>query len=759
MQPCRFPARRLAPERLLLALFPTALAISAAAAGHPPADNASWLRRIRRDHPRLFVNHEQWRAVRRFALGPARNEYERLRRRVDRYPDRPRADSGGPPVQEPQKIGARTINMTVVRPAKTWGRQALETAFVFRMTGDRKYLEKARRMLEVSVAVYQQCCREHRSVNWYSTGRVCAITAWDWLFPALNEEQRRAIILPLLHHVDEVQPGPGKPAIRRCNRGRTCKDGFYGVANLVWFAGLAAWGDGYDDALALRLLQQGYEYNRKLFAYRKFCAGDDGGLASATTGYALGAYLWSQFNFIYTWRSAIGGALPWKYDYLADYPVWVLWNWIPARKGRPLEFGFGDAPHTTNRLPIRALYGHLTQLIALFGDSHPRQMAVAELLRRRLPKHTFTGDWPLYPFLAQPPKNPPPPLNLTDYPLHARHFERLGQIIMHSGWSADDTWCLFTCGSRVPSHKHYDENNFVIYHNGFLALDSGSRGIEKDYNLRHYYAQTVAHNCILIHRPGEPLPSYWGRRCPDPEAQFNYGGMNRTTGGVVRAFETGDQYTYVTGDATACYDRGKCRLALRQFLFIYPDLFVICDRVVSTRPEFRKVWLLHTQNEPRIEGRTLRADQGGGRLFCRTILPADARLTKIGGPGREFFANGRNWELNDLVRKRNRHPLWGAWRLEVEPGAPRAADLFLHVLQVGDRALPEMATSEPLTGKHTAGVRIHAGDRVIEVRFTTAGAPGGRIRITGRGKIRLDRPLATTVLPQSGLGWPPAEHR
>lgn len=53
----------------------------------------------------------------------------------------------------------------------------------------------------------------------------------------------------------------------------------------------------------------------------------------------------------------------------------------------------------------------------------------------------------------------PPPKDASKLKLLARHFESLGQVIMRSGWGPDDTYCLFTIGSRVPSHKQYDEGN------------------------------------------------------------------------------------------------------------------------------------------------------------------------------------------------------------------------------------------------------------------------------------------------------------
>jgi len=715
-----------------------------------------WISKIRKDHPRLFFNKDTWPAVKARALGPEKERYEEIKKRVDKYPDDPQGRSGGAAADVEEKVGGKVYKMAKAAPAKEWGKQAMETAFVYLVTGDRKYLEKTKKMLEVSIGVYHKCYAERRAVNWYSTTRVCALAAFDWIYNDLTPEERKAILLPLLKHIDDVQKS--KPKIHRRN-GSSYTSGFYGVRNIVWFAGLAAYDDGIDDALAVKFLKQGYDYNQKLFEYRKTCAGDDGGLASATVGYAMCAYPWSQFNFLHTWRSAIGENVAPKWPHLAYFPVWIMWNWIPAET-RPKEFGSGDTNHYTNNLPWYSLYGHMSQIMHFYGQSDPDCAALAAYIRTVVSYQRFAGTWPMYPFLMTDIDKAPPPKDPSRLKVYGRHFETLGQIFMRSGTGLDDTFCLFTIGSRVPSHKQFDENSFIIYKKGFLALDSGTRGISKDFNLRHYYAQTVAHNCILIHMPDEPLPRYWGPAYDGPEGKLCHGGMNKTTGATVAAFDTNEHYTYVAGDATACYSDKKCRLALRQFLFVMPDTFVICDRVTSTKPECRKEWLLHTQNEPVVEGKQFRADEGEGRLFCRVLLPKDAVLKKVGGPGKEFWASGKNWELNDAVKaanakhakKRGKPYLLGSWRMETHPTAARTEDVFLHLVQVGDQSLEQMVTSELIEADGCVGVAFQAGDKSVRVTFGTSGAASGHVRIASGDTVLLDEDLRQDVLPQQGLG-------
>lgn len=743
-----------------------AAAAMAAAACAGAGNDDAWLASIRRDHPRMFFNAETWPQVKARAECPARAERDALVRRCDGYPEDPVCSDFGPVVFRDVKTASGTHKTTAATPipnVKEWGAQAAECALAWRFTGERKYLDKARRMLVSSVAAYQAAYRNGRAVHWYSTSRILALCAYDWIWEGLAPDERREIIVPLVRHVEDVQPGPGKPNIIRRNAGGP-ETGFYGVSSLLWYSGLAAYGDGFCDDLARGQLRRGRALCLKMVKIRSDGAGDDGALSSAVPAYCVGAYPWAHFNFFHTWLSATGENLAASYPRLALFPNWIYWTWIQneARPDMPLYCGFGDDQHTQNAFQVNRLYEHMSQYIHFFRDANPAAARLAASLRDLAPSKSFAGDWPMYPFILcrgeEYGVKPYTPDELENQPLHARHFESLGQIVMRSGWKGDSTYCTFTAGAKMRMHKHYDENNFTIYKHDFLALDSGTRGVETDWNLRHYYAQTVAHNCVLVRRPNEPLPSYWGPACPGPEGRNNDGGMYEGSAKVL-AFETNDDFTYVASDATALYGR-KCTEAVRQFVHLLPDVFVVYDRVGAANPEDAKAWLLHVKDEPSVEGRVLRADCGKGRLFCETILPADARLEKIGGPGREFWSNGRNWEPDAAflasaasgAKETGRGPYMGAWRLEVAPGAPRASDRFLHVLTASDTSVTaapvaKMVSRDGMDGVTVAVPSPGGAAKEVTVLFNREGAVGGTI-IFGNGA---PRPFASTVQPQQGL--------
>ncbi len=689
-----------------------------------------WVVRIRPDHPRLFFNRETWPRVRERALGAERKWYERILARTGRL----LREIGG---QENLK-------------SRDLGVQAAEAAFAYLMTEEKKYLDLAMKALDRSLDFYEECFGQRKSVNWYSTSRVHATLAWDWLYEHLTGDERREFMSRLVRVLQKVYTA--RPPIYRENLSGY-STGFYGATNCRWFIGLTAYGTGIEEDLVREWLLWGYSENRKLLAHRKEACGDDGGSASPTLGYAFGAYPWAEQNFFYTFLSATGENIAPDWPHSAWLLNYVFWNWIETEEG-PLEYGYGDTPHVHNRLPAGQLFTHMANIRHLYGKDIPEAGALARSVQEILQEKRYSGSWFIYPFLLHDLEDSPPPLRLENLP-PARHFEAMGQIFMRSGTGFDDTYCLFTCGGILSQHRHYDALNFVIYHGGHLALDSGTRYKEFDngQHLANYFAQTVAHNCVVVHQPGEPPANYWGGT-----VEGCHGGQHRQLGSEVKAFEVNDRYVYVAGDATKCYLHGggrkklseKVRLVTRQLVFLMPRHFIIFDRVVATDASYKKDWLLHAAHRPVISGRVVRADQGEGRLFCRTLLPEDASLTPVGGSGKEFWAAGKNWEIDRGNLGPEALALMGQWRVEVSPGAPRKEDFFLHVIQVGNQNLSAMDRTELIRTGDRVGARIASGELIAEVSFDTGGEPGGRIELSGSGEP-LDRELTKTVTSQSGI--------
>ena len=632
-----------------------------------------------------------------------------------------------------------------VRPGD-WGRQAAALAVLHLLTNDPRYLRAAKERLEKSVAYYRQRGRAGKAVSWYSTTRINAICAYDWLYNHLSVQERLSLARDLLAHTAAVQPiKDQKPP-----RGRNISDhtsGFYGTPSLLWYVGLATYQSGANDGLAKQFMAQGYADHIKLLKYRRHIGGQSGAI-TYTLNYALGAYPNAEFNFFHTMKSAFGQDLAKDWPYPANLASYILWNRLPGN----LWFGSGDAYHQNNRLPEWQTYTHLAQIRHFYGQARPGLAALAAWLQMKLSKRKHSIEWPAIPLLLTGEGQAPPakgPAGL-DLPL-ARHFKNLGQVFMRSGWGKSDTYALFTGGGISSKHKHFDENSFVIYRQGFLALDTGSRpemvSVQASSHTLNYYPRTIAHNSMLIYMPGEKMPSYWGMRA-DPTP--NGGGQRLQIGGKIIAFETRPAYTYLAGDATGVYHPDKCSLALRQFLFIPPRHFVVFDRVVSRQADYKKTWLLHLARKPRIVGDFFQAEQAQGSIFCQTLLPRTARLSAVGGPGRQFMNGGRNWPLPKGYKIANDHELLGQWRVEVSPSQPAESDLFLHLIEVGSSQGKKPNRAKLVTASGQAGVEFTSGDLQVKVMFATKGPASGAIEYK-KGGQRFKRSFTSEVQDQSGL--------
>jgi hypothetical protein len=372
---------------------------------------------------------------------------------------------------------------------------------------------------------------------------------------------------------------------------------------------------------------------------------------------------------------------------------------------------------------------------------------LAKWMMNNVPKRG-SGGIPVARFLVTNTHDEIKPEGPPDDLYKAMHFKNMGQVFMRSGSGPDDTYALFTAGGILEMHRQYDNNNFVIFKKGFLALNSGTRP-EPGIHLSHYYCRTVAHNCILIKMPGEKMPFHWGNPAPgeEPLPVPNDGGQNDLMGSEVIAFSENDHYVYIAGDATESYNEEKANLVLRQFVFLPPDHFVIFDRVKSTHPDYTKTWLLHTANEPEIKADEFSAGHWEGRLFCKTLLPEDAELTKIGGPGKQFWSDGRNWSMPP-GSKSDTIALLGQWRVEVTPGKSCTDDIFLHLIQVRDTSLKSMPASWLLRKHNMQGVGFKFRNKEYEVMFAIADEAGGKITISQNGQKIVDETFTNQVQHQ-----------
>ena len=677
---------------------------------------------VRTVHPRMFITADDLPGIRTNAQGAAGKHYTAMKKRVDdlmtagiSFPD-PLAASGE--YNTNHEIGFR----------------ASDAAMVWLISGDRTYLEYAKTILRETIDYYQLRVDNNLNIAWYVYSQIAALCAYDWLYNDLTAAERESFGTDLYNVMYDIAwHGSGVRASRYRENISDHTSGVYGITALPWYLSLVFYGEGINDEKCAQMFRSGYEFHQKMASYRREMAGEKGGGASACAVYSFGFYPLADFNFLHTYRSATGVDLSMEMDYVLKYMDYLDWVRLPdpEKTGSAKEFGFGDVHHSNCRLPYQDINYHICEIVNIYGRIQPHIMSQASEMLSQFSVGRSVDRFPFIRLMhTLQPESVSAPASQT---IKSKYFDTMGQVYMRTGTGEGDTYALFVSGGVPTNHKHYDNNNFIIYKHGYRALDSGTRP-EPGQHLSHYFARTVAHNCVTVRMPGETFPKYWGNAAPDEEVLPvpNDGGQNQLLASVLKTHIETDDYVYLASDATGSYNSAKASLVMREFVWCVPDLFIVFDRVNSTDAAYPKTWLYHTAAEPVIDGLEFSETSQGGKSICRTLFPSDAVLEKIGGPGKQFWSDGRNWPLpaeKGTAVPDDDWPMVGQWRMEVRPGEARTEDVFMHMIQVGDESLAALPQTETFETDAEIGVTFIYDGKSWRLAFDKSGTYGCNITV------------------------------
>ena len=720
---------------------------------------------IPKSHPRLMYSPEIIARMKRMAASPEIAPYVRkLETRTEKsYQQLLTILAKDDGLGEKEPAGRR------YHPLGEWGKTVGAAAILYRIKGEKKWADMGIDLLKKLTPWYNRRFKLGRAVSWYGFSRVLAVLAWDWLYDVMSPADRDAIAKEMIAHCKWLADYKFVSKLSPNGEGLNSPgSGFYSARCILpWYAGIAYYGEGYDDAFVQKELKEGLTGHLTMLTIRNEMAGDDGGSINSSPGYCYGTYNNVEFWFFISWNALTGKSIADNFQQMKLFPFWLTYTIFKGIDNLPYDFGTGGSWHIDNVFLAQLCYH------ALFRNFYSGPVCdLSDAIQAARPIRGWNHfdfliyESPFYLFFDR--TNPNPKIDPAFYQKLPKgyFFENLGQTYMHSGWTGKDTHVMFTCGSKSPSHKAQDENNFVIYKGGFLALSSGTRTADFTPEGRalyyahdnNYKATSIANNVILIRMEEE---KFKGWRI-DPKKVGNHEGMNKSIGGIVRAFETNPDFTYIAGDSTACYNPGKAKQVVRQFLMIYPDLFVIYDTVKSVKADQKKTWQLHTQEEPVVKGDTFEVVQREGRLISRTLLPEKAQLVKIGGPGKEFWSDGKNYPLGPhlekniaAARKKGYDaPLWGAWRMFITDPAAKTDNAFLHVIQVGlKKEFTKMIPTRLVREKGMEGAHFVYNDVEYTILFDPAKIPAGRIKAVKNGRILYDRPFTEQVQKQRAADY------
>jgi len=525
------------------------------------------------------------------------------------------------------------------------------------------------------------------------TGRMMVTGAivYDWLYPLLTADEKQAFIRELVRLAKTQESG--YPPTRQGSVTGHASEAM--IMRDMLSAGIAI----YDESPEMYNLAAGRFFREHLPVRNWFYSGH---AYHQGDSYGPHRFSWDTYPLWIFERLGAGNVYNPEQRFIP-----YLWVYTTRPDGQRLRAGDTFADSTQRGRPWSQYIGTLLTA-SYYGDG--------VLLDQYQRQGGSGGNETIFEFLWRDTKLRAK--SIGTLPMSRYFGAPFGWIVARTGWGEDAVIAEMKINEyNFVNHQHLDAGAFQIYYRGALAIDSGiyEGGSSGGYGSPHclnYSWRTIAHNSLLVHDPNEDFGKRGygndgGQRLPNGRNEARnlsvlLSPQNGYRSGKVLAHGFGPDpqtpdYTLLSGDITDAYSR-KAQRVIRSFVFLnlrnadVPAAMVIFDRVVSANPSFRKYWLLHSLEEPKIESSSalINCTQHGGRgqLTLDVLLPAaaNADIVKVGGPGREFWVFGANYANDvDPGRLARNSMETGAWRIELSPKAAAADDLFLNVMQVTDR--------------------------------------------------------------------------
>jgi len=441
---------------------------------------------------------------------------------------------------------------------------AFDLAFLYQMTGEQKYADKAFEFADAFCDLTTWTRRAHEFPIIYSrimpwnvsddqvnfnfdhyngdAGRMMA-AVYDWLYPALNEAQRDRIRGALIEKVVTRVRGDYEfhwwATAYRCNWCGVCNSG-------VGLTGLALLTENpqLTDIVA-------ESYNRINSMLNEL--GEDGGWQEGG-GYWRYAIHTSTFFADALKRLTTSKYNLFENERLSDNPV-NFPIYISLAGGGSLDFedsrgsSYIGSPHLINKLA---------------AETNSKEAAWY--------RNDFLGEgndifdiiWPRPELEPNPPKNP------------SIHFKTIDWWVMRSDFiSPDKVMVAGKAGMNDdPHHGHLDIGHFVVHwQKDYFIQDIGRRGYDEKYfdDMRFDYpaASSIGHNVIFVN--GEKQIS----------AKLRKQEWIPGVGGDVEEFRTSEEQDYVRMNPTKAYPNKELKGWKRHVILEKPELTVVVDEVVA----------------------------------------------------------------------------------------------------------------------------------------------------------------------------------
>jgi len=439
---------------------------------------------------------------------------------------------------------------------------AFELAFLYQLTGEQKYADKAFEFADAFCDLTTWTRRAHEFPVIYSrimpwnvsddqvsfnfdiyngdSGRVMA-AVYDWLYNGLNEAQRDRIRGALIEKVVTRVRGNYEfhwwATAYRCNWCGVCNSGV-GITGLA----LLTENPQFTDIVA-------ESYNRINNMYSQL--GENG-------GWAEGGGYWNYAMFTSTYfADALNRLTKSKYNLFQNEKL----------KNNPVNFPIYISLPGGGSLNFEDSGGH-----GYIGSSSLINKLAVETKSNEAVwyRNNFLGEaneifdiiWPRPDMKANPPKSP------------SFHFKTIDWWVMKSDFTSTEKVVVAgKAGMNLdPHHGHLDVGNFVIYwKNEYFMQDLVSTGYDEKYfdDMRFDYPQasSVGHNVVFVNDEKQIC----GKLRKQP---WNY-----EIGGKVEEFRTSDKFDYVRMNPTKAYPDKELQEWKRNIVLEKPEITIIVDEI------------------------------------------------------------------------------------------------------------------------------------------------------------------------------------
>ncbi|MFA0768992.1 MAG: hypothetical protein OXFUSZZB_002320 [Candidatus Fervidibacter sp.] len=552
-----------------------------------------WVAKVRKEHPRLLATTADFERLRQLVQTDeqAREFYQRLKSQADRIcqelPSRYEIPDGLRLLATSRRVLLRVYTL----------------ALLYRLDGDRRYLERAWRELEAA-ANFPDWNPRH-FLDTAEMAHAFAI-GYDWLFSDWTDEQRRILREAMV--TKGLQPALGVYREKRWwstarhNWNQVCNGGI-GMAALALLDELP---DLCGEILnhALQSLQ---------IPMREFAPDGAWGEGPGYWNYA------TSYNcvFLAALETAVGTDLGLsQMDGFAETGLFPIY--ITGPTGR--TFNFADGGDGTLRAP------QMFWLARKFN-----RPVYAWYARSTASPHPLDLLW----FDKQGNDAQAEGLPLDKY------FRRVEVVTMRTAWNDRNALFVgFKAGDNKFNHSHLDIGTFVLDAMGHRwALDLGA----DNYNLpgffgaqrwTYYRLRAEGHNTLVINPSQEPDQ--------DPRAEAK----------IVRFVSQPDR-AFAIADLTSAYAKHGAEKVMRGILLDRQRREVIVQDEVTLKQAGDVWWFLHTPAQVQLseDGKTATLTQGTATLQAVLLSPKDARFAVMDAKPLPTSPNPLGQNPNNGIRK------------------------------------------------------------------------------------------------------------